>query len=347
MTCSIQTHLAHAEDLNTHLADELKKLPELNTPNRPSACFALGHLLDIYKFAPDRFDHMLDGMRATGLPEYRPYCSPLQAFFWLLQDEKMEASGKLLGLGINHSTHKDGRCQPELQSTQEVPAEDNPAYTLTKILDAAWNGETVLILGPEIHQIIRRIQHETEYEEYALLARRHGDRQLQGYIMDDFLRKRQIFHKNDWDTIEEALNKSRWKCFYSVADRLNSPELVSYYINKYFMFRKTPANGVYFSFFNQEAQCTDAAYFAEFMLKRSGYNTFMRSVKWDEDPWDGLHTGAGIILDDGRYVLVSNFTGINAISGPFSDVAQVDEKMSCGRKIIDRKWGVYFPPRYY
>ena len=159
--------------------------------------------------------------------------------------------------------------------------------------------------------------------------------------------KKEIFSVNDWKAIEKAVEQSRWKLFQTVADRLNSPELISYYMNKYFYFRKTPAHGVYFTFFQKTAQCTDAAYFAQFMLARAGYQTFMRSVKWDEDPWDGLHTGAGIILDDGRYQLVANYTGINSLSGPFADIDDMDQTLSCNRKIIGSKWGAYYPPRYY
>jgi hypothetical protein len=201
--------------------------------------------------------------------------------------------------------------------------------------------------GAVIHKIIQRIQAEAESEEYALLVKRHNNRQLQSYIMDDFLRKKEIFNVSDWGAIEKALQQSRWKLFYTVADRLNSPELISYYINKYFSFRKTPASGVYSTFFNKIAQCTDAAYFAQFMLKRAGYKTFMRSVKWDQDPWDGLHTAAGIVLDDGSYLVVSNYTGINALAGPYAKLDRLDHKLSCGKKIIGRKWGAYFPPRYY
>lgn len=352
-THSIQTQLARAEHLNPYLADELRKLPELTSCIVDSAGATLYNLLDIYQFAPGRFDHMLERMCTTGLSEHRHYCSPLQAFFWLIQDEKLGASGTLLGLNIVNTPDQNGDCHPSLESAGDTLADGTHEggsgmhYTLDKVLDAAWNGETGLLMSSDIQQIIRRIQFQEESEEYAWHVKRHNDRKLQGYILDDFLRKRHIFHEKDWEIIQAALEHSRWKSFYSVADRLNAPELVSYYINKYFMFRKTPANGVYFSFFNQEAQCTDAAYFAEFMLKRSGYKTFMRSVKWDDDPWDGLHTGSGIVMDDGRYLLVSNFTGINAMAGPFAEVEQMDDKMSCGRTIIDRKWGVYYPPRYY
>ena len=350
---SIPNNLALIGHLNDHLAAELAKIPEIRKFKTNSSRLALDNLLKIYRFAPQRFDHMFASMDTIGLTRHRNYCSPLQALFWLIQDEKQKASGILLGLNISATTDRDGDCRPRLldaPNTQLAGGDSigsDAQYTLEKILDAAWNGESRLMSGAVIHKIIQRIKAEAESEEYALLVKRHNNRQLQSYIMDDFLRKKEIFSFSDWGAIEKALQQSRWKLFYTVADRLNSPELISYYINKYFFFRKTPASGVYSTFFNKNAHCTDAAYFARFMLKRAGYKTFMRSVKWDQDPWDGLHTAAGIILDDNSYLIVSNYTGINALAGPFADLENLDRKLSCGKKIIGSKWGAYYPPRYY
>ena len=346
---SIRNNLSRIGDLNHHLADELVKLPEIGDFKTGSARLALENLLQIYRFDPDRFDRMFACMDTIGLPAHRNYCSPLQALFWLLQDEKLKSCGMLLGLNIAAGTDANGDCQPKLLPALDHngSAEASPDYTLEKILDAAWKDESNLMSESKVHQIIQRIQVEAEAEDYALIETRHTDLQLQGYIMDDFLTKKDIFSANDWETIEKAIAHSRWKLFYTVADRLNSPELINYYMNKNFFFRKTPASGVYSVFFNNRAQCTDAAYFAEFMLKRAGYTTFMRSVKWDEDPWDGLHTGAGIVLNDGSYLLFSIYTGINSIAGPFSDLESLDQKLSCGKTIIGRQWGAYYPPRYF
>jgi hypothetical protein len=350
---SIGKNLNVLDRLNPQLADEVAKLPEIRKFRTHSSRLTLSNLIKIYQFAPDGFDRMFEAMNAIGVPAHRKYCSALQALFWLIQDEKMSLVGMLLGIKIEQRIDEKGisRIYPisELESPNENidSAEGGHKYTLEKILNAAWNDESLLMQGSTIHQIISRIQTQSETEEYALLLKRHGDLQLQSYIMDDFLRKQNIFDVNDWRQIKTAIHHSRWKVFHTVADRLNSPELVSYYINKYFSFRKTQASGVYFTFFDKKAQCTDAAYFAEFMLERAGYKTFMRSVKWDDDPWDGLHTGAGIILEDKRYLLVSSYTGINSMSGPFSSLESLDKKLSCGRKIIDRKWGAYYPPRYY
>ena len=350
---SIANTLIRLDRLNHHLAEEVMKIPEIMKFRTCSCRLALSNLLKIYRLAPHGFDRMFEAMNEIGMPEHRKYCAPLQALFWLIQDEKMCISGMLLGLKINKRTDKKGNCRPHLISKMESTNEQNDStgpdrnYTLEKILNVAWNDESLLMQHSNIHQIINRIQTQSEAEEYALLVKRHADLDLQSYIMDDFLKKREIFDVNDWQQIETAINRSRWKTFYTVADRLNSPELVSFYINKKLSFRKIPASGVYFTFFDKKAQCTDAAYFAQFMLKRAGYKTFMRSVKWNDDPWDGLHTGAGIILEDGHYLLVSNYTGVNSMSGPFSSLESLDQKLSCGRKIINRKWGAYYPPRYY
>jgi len=353
MASTINKNLARMGRRNRVLADELAKLPEIRQFASASTCLALENLVTIYRFAPGRFDRMFDHMHRIGLPAYRKYCAPLQAVFWMIQDTNLQVTGTLLGLEIEKTTDGRGRSRPHLAS-RPPPLPDRSAAkrfdhagALKQTLNAAWHDETELLRAPTIHQIISRLQARPESEEYALLVKRHTDRQLQNYILDDYLRKKEIFSIRDWDIIENALRRSRWKTFYTVADRLNSPELINHYINENFFFRKTPANGVYLTFFEKRAQCTDAAYFTQFMLDRAGYRTFMRSVKWDEDPWDGLHTGAGIVRNDGSYLLVANYTGINAISGPFATVEGLDRQLSCDRKIIGSKWGAYFPPRHY
>jgi hypothetical protein len=353
MPDTIPQTLVRIGNHNRLLADELAKLPELGKLRIGSSGRALANLFRIYRFAPNRFDRMFLRMNTVGRQQSRKYCAPLQAWFWMIQDEKWRRSGMLLGLRLGTTRTVEGYRLPSLQMKKRQPSDGEeailkePDYTLIKILDAAWSGETELMFGVTIHQIIAGIRGNSEAEEYTRLEKHHSDAQLQGYIMDDYLKKKEIFSGQDWAIIGAAINRSRWKQFYTVADRLNSPELVSYYIDNYFFFRKRPASGVYFTFFEKKAQCTDAAYFAQFMLERAGYRTFMRSVKWSEDPWDGLHTGAGVILEDDRYLLVSNYTGINSISGPYADVEGLDDKLSCNRKIIGSKWGAYYPPRYY
>ena len=46
-------------------------------------------------------------------------------------------------------------------------------------------------------------------------------------------------------------------------------------------------------------------------------------------------------------LLVANYTGINATSGPFKTLERLDQQLSCDRKIIGSRWGAYYPPRCY
>ncbi len=321
---------------------ELQRLPELSEYKTENSRKALENLRRIYEFSPDRFNTLFNAMDAEGIKDSRRYCTPLQGVFWMIQDGKLDRTGALLGLRITCVQGVD--CLPKLESRADDSA---PEYHLSKILDEAWNGEAESKLSVNIRQVIDKIQTKSGTEEYARLKKRHSTQQLVGYVMEDYIKQKEMFDTQDWATIQGALDQSRWKNFYTVADRLNSPEVINYYINRYFFFRKTPSAGVYFTFLNNKAQCTDAAYFTVFMLNRAGYKTFIRSVKWDENPWDGLHTGAGIILNNGSYLLVSNYTGINAISGPFKCVAAMDRKITGNRGIIHSQWGAYYPPRYY
>ncbi|MCG8619218.1 MAG: hypothetical protein MI802_23600 [Desulfobacterales bacterium] len=344
MTPSIQKSLFKIGEMNRNLAKELGRLPELSEFKTDRSRNALENLRRIYVYSPDRFDSLFDAMDKEGLKAVRPFCTPLQGLFWMVQDGKLGRTGAILGLEISRNAKVGEDGGRELRFKRREPP---PDYSLAGILNDSWNGEAESALTRNIHLIINKIKTRAGTDEYAHLTGKRSRKQLAGYVMDDYLRQKEMFDAGDWDTIAKAVARSRWKCFYTVADRLNSPELINYYINRYFFFRKTPSSGVYFTFLEKKAQCTDAAYFTVFMLARAGYNTFIRSVKWDEDPWDGLHTGAGIILDNGTYLLVSNYTGINAISGPFDQVAALDRRIAGDRDIIHSQWGAYYPPRYF
>ena len=217
---SIDRSLVNLGRLNRHLADEMAKLPEIRKFRTLSSCLALSNLLKIYQFAPDGFDRIFESVDEVGMPLQRNYCAPLQALFWLIQDEKVCAFGELLGLNIEKKIDERGDCRPSLIPERgSINVKNDSTMSgqnycmLDRILNAAWNDECLLMQRSEIRQIINRIQTQSEAEEYALLVRRHDDLHLQSYIMDDFLRKPNIFDGGDWQQIQTAINKSRWKIF--------------------------------------------------------------------------------------------------------------------------------------
>ena len=50
---------------------------------------ALSDIVDLYKSDPANFINAFNEMYKVGLPEYRKYCSPLQALFWLAEDDNL------------------------------------------------------------------------------------------------------------------------------------------------------------------------------------------------------------------------------------------------------------------
>jgi len=250
------------EQWNPLLAKEIRKLPEFQDGVTVQEEKALDDLVELYANNPKIFSNAFKQMYQVGKPKVRKYCSPLQALFWLAENNKT----KILKLTIN--------------SKKPMSA-----------IYYAW--------GNEDNESTNRFQ-------------------------------------NKWDN------------FGIVSDRLNSPQLVHFYINKFITYRGGKrAHGTYLTFKFKKGHCTDAAYFAKDMLKRNGYKTFMRSVRWGPNDWTDVHTGSGIILEDGSYLLVADFgwnNYRNTLSGPFKTIHEVDNILSRGRTVTYRMWGAIFPP---
>ena len=206
----------------------------------------------------------------------------------------------------------------------------------------------------------KRVSHLSEQEIQGIISRlSEKDRKLFEGVRPEALNYFLTFHYNensgifsreDRDIIEASIesnkNYLRWNTFSAVADRLNAPELVAYYLHNFVVYRGYKrAHGTYSTFKFKQGQCVDAAFFAADMLRRSGHNTFMRWVVWGPDTWIENHTGSGIILDDGRYLIVADSTPRgNSMTGPHETIEQVDSQLAGHRKIWNRGWGTNYPP---
>ena len=75
---------------NTLLGIELRKMPELKDGISPEENEALKRLVKLYNDDPDVFNSAFEEMYQEGLPDVRRYCTPLQALFWLVEDDKID-----------------------------------------------------------------------------------------------------------------------------------------------------------------------------------------------------------------------------------------------------------------
>jgi hypothetical protein len=120
----------------------------------------------------------------------------------------------------------------------------------------------------------------------------------------------------------------RWEDFNAVADRLNSPELLDYYIDtnitydhKIPRYHRSPRSVLK----SRYGDCDDLAYFGRFVLTKAGYDVFGRIV--GNKP---CHIGLGVKLEDGSYLLAVSFSNTNYMSGPHKTMLELDKRLGYG-----------------
>jgi hypothetical protein len=140
------------------------------------------------------------------------------------------------------------------------------------------------------------------------------------------------FTKTVWGNMEGP----RWEDFDTVADRVNTPELLHYFITRNITYKKGHNTQSATQVFSRGfGDCYDVAFFGKYLLDRAGYTTALRQVKYTNDQQYGLL----VIQQDGHYVLAVDFTSEgNTPSGPYGAISQVDDTLSGGRTIYYRSW---------
>jgi len=305
---------------NQLLAEELGKLPEFQDGITNAENNALERLVTFYNKNQRAFDKSFVEMYKIGKPEVRKYCSPLQALFWLANDNEFISYNDLLS--------------------------DN---WLKKLLKKAWKTDRLsyrLISDKQIREVINGIEDE-DRRRICLGAFKDGDTfRLQNlfllyYEMSKITHK-QLISKKAVKIIKENIltpkSPPRWKDFNTVVDRLNAPELLDYYINQKITYKKNRINShtPKHTYSHQWGDCDDLSVFGKYILSKGGYKAWPRYVHWTHD--NRGHVGVVIILKDGRYLLAVDFDGRNRISGPYTKLSEVDKTLSRGHFINDSGW---------
>ena len=131
----------------------------------------------------------------------------------------------------------------------------------------------------------------------------------------------------------------RWDDFGKVAERLIAPELLVKYVNDNYTYLRGSNQSPEETFGKKSGQCISLADFGEYVLKKAGYETFVRSVDWEGEYLRSDHTGSGIILNNGSFLLVVDWGGDTQIRGPYEAVEDLDKALAHGNAIVDRMWG--------
>lgn len=277
------SEISFIEDKNPLLATELKKLPEIKDGLSKGERQALQLLSELYRIQTSKFEAAFAEMYAVGIPEHRKYCSPLQAIFWI------------------------AKTAPHAKDENPI----NP-YDLTDLLNEAWTFPYLIssqllddivdsINDPEVREDFQKNQTASrKYRFYKLLS-------LAKYSPGAF---------EEWALakMEEMKEDNSWTEYEVVLDRLNSPELVDFYVKKQIGYENYWEIGsydhrkgnAYYVFKNKRGDCLYISEFIARALRKNGYHAWvekkppLRSV----DSWHAVcvfeYQGEKYIIDDGR-----------------------------------------------
>lgn len=286
---------------NPLLVQELGRLPELQDGISEEEASSLENLAGLYNSEKDSFNKTFEKMYQVGKPEVRKYCSPLQALYWLIQDNKISEAKNLIHY-----------------------------YSLDNLLDKAWD-EAVIMSNKQLFQVIDSLIDESDKETYDKMKKFCDKQELHKYIFDDYKKKPRMFSKAGRNIIKDALNKARWEDSNTITERLNAPELLNFFINKNITyahyipaFHRSPRSVIK----DKYGDCDDVAYLGRTILIKAGYDVFGRHLNKGQKI---DHVGLGIKLPDGSYLLAVHFNRYgNHMSGPYKTLLELDQALGYG-----------------
>jgi len=290
---------------NPSLAEEIGKLPELQDGISDRENNALERLVILHEKYPNEFDDAFHQMYRIGLPEHRKYCSPLQALFWLAEDNIL---------------------------SDEYIVE----YSFTKLLDTAWQEKGSTLADDRVLQVIEGIKDEQTRNQFLQYIQNGVDEATINTILVKYRARPTMFSSSAQKILKKGLSLDpRWDDIDAVIDRLNSPELLDFYINNNITYTvvKLSFHRSHRSVIKEKyGDCDDVAYLGKTALKRAGYDVFGRLLKTPKGNPGLAHVGLGIRLEDGSYFLAVNFGSgsDNLMSGPYETLYGLDQALSRG-----------------
>jgi len=251
---AVKSILAEISSKNELLAIELGKLPELQNGVSMKEKWALENIFKFYNDNQSIFDETFEEMLKIGIPEIRKYCSPLQAFFWLVEDGKLEACYKILN-----------------------------SYYLDDLLKKAWDfQETINLSMEQLKIIINSLPQEEQRIYYDGVTKRNIANNITLLL---FKHKQECFSKESKKLIKEAISRRkyhlRWGNFNVVTDRLNAPELVDYYERKRIKWcypGGSTDHDFRYVFKYNTGHCVQITAFTVYCLRKGGYDAWEHHV---------------------------------------------------------------------
>lgn len=265
------------------IAAELGKLPELQDGITDQEVTALRKLKDLYQNESKGFEQFFNRINAVGLAENRKYCSPLQALFWIA--EKETSISKL------------------------IPIE---TVSLKALLKMAWVFEPQVdwVQAQKIVDTIKDDQLRKDYNKEI----KKKNKFIQNWLQADLKRSPSVFPFGASRKIKKLSRAKHWEDFDQTMARLNSPELVDFYVKKQISYENYWNIPSYdprgynpkYVFNNKSGDCYYISNFVVHALKINGYTAWLVKLA-PERSTDLFHAvcvykmgSEKFIIDDGR-----------------------------------------------
>ncbi len=284
---------------NESLVLELCKLPEIQDGISESDRRVLDKIEKNYRQNPNGFDRIFRQMNTIGKPDKRKYCSPLQAYFWTVEE------GDKTFLSNLHRS-----------------------YGMYKLLEHAWVGShaehivewkwrkreseklSASCLDDEIISCVNRAKVSGADSVHYLIGKAKQSPEKFGYQFDEAT----------FGEFQEKTMK-RWRDFKQVTDRLNAPELIQFWLNSNIKYT-SDGSAEYWrepeQMFNDRAgDCEDFSILAVYCCLKGGYpsNVVINMFEDPENPLKKQGHAVGVYKDKGQYYIIGNTNG--KMSGPY------------------------------
>lgn len=316
---AISSKFEALKNQNELLYLELKKLPEIQDGVDIEEQKSLEELTDAYMENKEDFDEMFKKMYTIGKPDVRKYSSPLQALFWLFDNKNYEYAHEVIDMYYLENLLDNAWFSPETNYKKKgiwLRSEAKKLYNncnddnMKNKISAYSNENPLLGQGLAVQYVFQMARENPAKFSYKV-------------------------NEKEFEILQDK-NKNRWSKIDDVFDRLNSPELLDYYIDKnisyiYHTQDCFPSSTV---FKKKMGCCRGLAFFGKRALDMAGYYTYAIGVIGpNNDPHVGL-----VRKDNDVYFLEVDFndSGQNRRSGPYNSEKRVIKQIGMTTSGVQR-----------
>lgn len=279
--------------LEPEIVSELEKLPELKNGFSASDVQGLEDMVRLYHSDPVSFRSAFSEMDKAGYKDERPFCTPLQAAYWMCIDDRADELAPMI-----------------------------KEYDMISLLDASWQldkgykGRRISLTRKERAIIVNDVSTKEGIYLSLDVNPEITDKQIIYFFTD----KQNLFSEESkkilYGAFERNIFNQRFANYKQVRDGLNDPWIIDYFVKKFRISydfyegsRKTPS----MVFSKREGNCEDISAFIIDCMENAGIDAKKVHVN---SKLTKYHTMVEFVYKNNRYLINDGVGGPVGIIGP-------------------------------